>query len=156
MFEKYVLTFDRTHTMTAEALAAKFKYSPEIGDDVATEAEDHIEKCVYNPNLLILPHLNGEIDKADKRTLREIIEYTRFKYFTHYDVNYASYDFPVVADHCALPIFDIIHEAVVLKYITKSKGFKNIKKEPFIESEWEKKKIKHLPEVEKLYTALLK
>lgn len=155
MFEKYVLCFDRVHTMTGEGLASRFTYSPEIGDDVATEPEEHIDRCVYNPNLLILPQLDGKIDNLDKVELRKIIEFTRFKYFTLYDVNYASFEFPVVTDHCALPIFNESEEELVLKYITSFNGFKNIKKTPFVESEWEKKKLKYLPEVEKLYSAWL-
>lgn len=155
MFEKYVLTFDRSRTMTAEGLASRFTYSPEIGDDVSTEPEGHIDNCVYNPNLLILPQLDGKIDKDDKVTLRRLIELTRNRYFVKYDVNYASYEFPVVTDHCGLPITNETEEKVVLKYITAINGFKNIKKVPFVESEWDKKKITYLPEVEKLYSAWL-
>jgi hypothetical protein len=155
MFEKYVLTFERVHTMTAEGLASRFTYSPEIGDDTASEPEEHIDRCVYNPNLQILPYLDGKINKDDKITLRRIIEFTRNRYFVKYDVNYASYEFPVVTDHCGLPISTEAEEEVVLKYITTINGFKNIKKVPYVESEWEKKKLKYLPEVEKLYSGWL-
>ena len=154
-FEKYVLQFERVRTMTAEGLASRFTYSPEIGDDVSTEPETHIDKCVYNPNLLILPNLDGKIDKADKLALRRIIELTRNRYFVKYDVNYASFEFPVVTDHYGLPISTETEEKVVLKYITAINGFKNIKKTPFVESEWNIKKLKYMPEVEKLYSAWL-
>lgn len=154
-FEKYVLQFDRVHTATAEKLAAKIMNSPEFRDDVSTNPAEHIEKCVYNPNLNILPYLDGKIKDPDKFSMRKIIHYTRFKYYTHYDVNYASYEFPVVTDHCGLPISTEAEEEVVLKYITTINGFKNIKKAPFIESEWDMKKLKYLPEVEKVYSRFM-
>ena len=154
MFETYVLRFDRIRTTTAEALVAKLKYSPELGDTAAT-LEEHIEKCVYNPNLLILPYLDGKVSAIVKGDLRKVIEFTRFKYFTSFDVDYTTRDFPVVTDHCAIPIFNEVDEAIVLCYITTDNGFRNIKKIPFVESEWQKKEIKYLPEVEKLYSAWL-
>lgn len=146
-FEKYVLQFDRTYTMTADALAAKITNSPELGDDIPT-VEGHIGRCVYNPNLHIVSYLDGKIKGLDKVLLRRIVEYTRFRYFTPFDVDWASRELPVVTNHCALPIFDIDQEAIVLKYITKDNGFRNIKKIPFIETEWEKKKVRFLSEVE--------
>lgn len=154
-FEKYVLSFDRKHTATAEMLAAKFKYSAEFVNDTSTNPAEHIEKCVYNPNLNILPYLDGKIKDPDKFSMRKIIHYTRFRYYTHYDVDYASKEFPVVTDHCALPIFDEAKETVVLKYITTINGFKNIKKVPFVESEWNMKKLKYLPEVEEMYSRFI-
>lgn len=155
MFEKYVLTFDRKHTATAEMLAAKFKYSPELGDAASTDVNAHIERCVYNPNLRIVSYLDGAIKGLDKIPLRRITEYTRFRYFTHYDINYASNDFPVVTDHCALPIFDVDQEEIVMKYITSSNGFKNIKKIPFVENDWQKKEVTFLPEVERMYSRFI-
>ena len=155
MFEKYVLTFDRVHTMTAEGLAAKIKYSPEFRDDVSTNPAEHIDKCVYNPNLNILPHLDGKIRDPDKFSMRKIIHYSRFRYYTHYDVNYASFEFPVVTDHYSLPISTEAEETVVLKYITGFNGFKNIEKAPFVESEWIMKKVKYLPEVETMYSRFM-
>ena len=152
-FEKYVLCFERTHTATAEMLAAKIKYSAEFANDISPA--EHIEKCVYNPNLNILPYLDGKIRDPDKFVMRKIIHYTRFRYYTHYDINYASREFPVITDHCALPIFNEAKEAVVLKYITTNNGFKNIKKVPFVESEWDMKKIKYLPEVEEMYSRFM-
>ena len=118
-FEKYVLSFDRKHTATAEMLTAKIKYSPELGDDVAASAEEHLRRCVYNPNLHIVPYLGGKITRIDQVMMRRIAEYTRFRYFVHYDINYASKDSPVVTDHCALPIFNDDEELIVLKYITR-------------------------------------
>lgn len=152
MFEKYVLQFDRAHAATAEMLAAKFKYSPELGDTASTDPDTHIERCVYNPNLLILPYLDGKVSNIVKADLRKVIEFTRFRYFTHYDVDYASKEFPVVTDHCSLPIFNDVDEAIVRYYITTDNGFRNIKRSPFIESEWEKKKVSFLPEVEEMYS----
>lgn len=154
-FEKYVLCFERKHTTTPEMLAAKFTQSAELVDDVSTNPTEHIEKCVYNPNLNILPYLDGKIKDPDKFSMRKIIHYTRFRYYTHYDVDYTSKEFPVGTDHCALPIFDEAKEAVVLKYITTNNGFKNIKKGPFVESEWDMKKIKYLPEVEEMYSRFI-
>lgn len=154
-FEKYVLSFDRKHTATAEMLAAKFKYSPELGDVVSTDPTEHIDRCVYNPNLSILPFLNGKISDSDKRIMRKVIEFTRFKHYTSFDVNYASKDFPVVTDHCALVIFNQTEEAIVLKYITMSNGFRNIKMIDFNENEWEKKKVSFLPEVEEMYSRFM-
>lgn len=155
-FEKYVLCFERKDTLTNKILAAKIKDSPELVDDVSTNPTEHIEKCVYNPNLSIVPYLDGKIRDPDKFSMRKIIQYTRFKYYTNYDVNYTSKEFPVVTDHYSLPIFNNEQEDVVLKYITMSNGFRNIKRIPFVESEWVMKKVKYLPEVEKLYSALLK
>lgn len=151
-FQRYVLTFDRTFTMTAEGLAAKIKYSPELGEDVSTNPEEHIDRCVYNPNLRIVPYLDGKVTAADKVSLRKLIEFTRYKYFTSFDVDWASAEFPVVTNHHALPIFNDEQEAVVLKYITKDNGFKNIKKKEYIENDWQMKKVKYLPEVEKMYS----
>lgn len=153
MFEKYVLQFERFHTSIAEKLAAKIKYSPELGDDVSTNAEEHIMRSVYNPNLHILPFLDSKINNPyDKVDLRKVIEFTRLRYFTTFDVDYTEREFPVVCDHYELPIQNLFDEAVVLKYITESNGFKNIKKSPFIETEWEKKKVTFIPEVEKMYS----
>lgn len=154
-FEKYVLCFDRKHTATAEMLAAKFAQSPELVNDVSTNPTEHIEKCVYNPNLSIVPYLDGKIRDPDKFSMRKIIQYTRFKYYTHFDVNYASKEFPVVTDHYSLPIFNAEEEAIVLKYITTNNGFRNIKKVPFVESEWCMKKLKYLPEVEEMYSRFM-
>ena len=154
-FEKYVLCFDRKHTATAEMLAAKFKYSPELGDVVSADPTEHIGRCVYNPNLGILPFLHGKISDRDKRIMRKVIEFTRFKHYTSFDVNYASKDFPVVTDHCALPIFDVDQEEIVLKYITTSNGFRNIKKVEYIENDWQKKKVAFLPEVESMYSRFM-
>ena len=152
MFEKYVLSFDRTYTMTAEGLAAKMKYAPELGEDVSPTADEHIDRCVYNPNLRIVPYLDGKVTAADKVSLRKLIEFTRYKYFTSFDVDWASAEFPLVTDHSALPIFDVDQEEIVMKYITSSNGFKNIKRIAFIESEWDKKKVTFLPEVEEMYS----
>ena len=151
-FEKYVLCFERKHTTTPEMLTAKINQSPELVNDVSTNPTEHIEKCVYNPNLSIVPYLDGKMRDPDKFSMRKIIQYSRFKYYTHYDVNYASKEFPVVTDHYSLPIFNTEEEAVVLKYITKNNGFRNIKKVQFVESEWGMKKVKYLPEVETMYS----
>ena len=152
MFEKYVLTFDRVYTMTADGLAAKIKYSPELGEDVATNPEEHIDRCVYNPNLRLIPYLDGKISYIDKILLRRIVEYTRLRYFTPFDIDYGSQGFPVITNHHALPIFNDEQEELVLKYVTTANGFKNIKRIPFIESEWGMKKVSYLPEVEKMYS----
>lgn len=154
-FEKYVLSFDRTYTMTAEGLAAKMKYAPELGEDVSTTADEHIDRCVYNPNLRIVPYLDGKVTAADKVSLRKLIEFTRYKYFTSFDVDWASAEFPLVTNHCALPIFNIKQEELVLKYVTTANGFKNIKRTPFVESEWGMKKVSYLPEVEKMYSRFM-
>lgn len=154
-FKKYVLHFDRTHASTAEKLAAKFKYSPELEDNISTTAEGHIEKCVYNPNMNVLPYLGDKITAADKLTLRKIVEFTRFKYFTSFDVDYASREFPVVTDHYELPIFSEVEESVVLKYIKSANGFKNIKKSEYIENDWQKKEVTFLPEVERMYSRFM-
>ena len=151
-FEKYVLCFERKHTTTPEMLTAKINQSPELVNDASTNPAEHIEKCVYNPNLSIVPYLDSKLRDPDKFSMRKIIQYTRFKYYTNYDINYTSKEFPVVTDHCALPIFNIDQEAVVLKYITKNNGFRNIKKVQFVESEWGMKKVKYLPEVETMYS----
>ena len=153
-FKKYVLTFTRTHTTTTEKLSAKLKYSPELGDDVSTDVNAHIERSVYNPNLNILPYLGGKITRIDQVMMRRITEYTRFRYFVHYDINYASKS-PVVTDHCSLPIFNEEEETIVLKYIRSGNGFRNIKKVPFVESEWDKKKVTFLPEVEEMYSRFM-
>lgn len=155
-FEEYVLSFDRTYTMTAEGLAAKIKYSPELGEDVSTNPEEHIDRCVYNPNLRIVPYLDGKISDIDKILLRRIVEYTRLRYFTPFDIDYGSQRFPVITNRHALPIFNDEQEAVVLKYITKDNGFKNIKKKEYIENDWQMKKVKYLPEVEKMYANFMK
>lgn len=152
MFEKYVLTFDRVYTMTADGLAAKIKYSPELGEDVATNPEEHIDRCVYNPNFRLIPYLDGKISDIDKILLRRIVEYTRLRYFTPFDIDWASAEFPLVTNHHALPILNIKQEELVLKYVTTANGFKNIKRVPFIESEWGMKKVSYLPEVEKMYS----
>lgn len=128
---------------------------PELVNDVSTNPTEHIEKCVYNPNLSIVPYLDGKIRDPDKFSMRKIIQYTRFKYYTHFDVNYASKEFPVVTNHYSLPIFNTEEEAIVLKYITTNNGFRNIKKVPFVESEWCMKKLKYLPEVEEMYSRFM-
>lgn len=153
-FQKYVLSFDRSYTMTAEGLAAKMKYAPELGDDIPT-VEGHIDRCVYNPNLHIVSYLDGKIKGLDKVLLRRIVEYTRLRYFTPFDIDYASRELPVVTNHCALPIFDVDQEAVVLKYINQNNGFKNIKKKEYIENDWQKKHVTFLPEVESMYSRFL-
>ena len=152
MFEKYVLTFDRAYTMTADGLAAKIKYAPELAEDISTNVEDHIDRCVYNPNLRIVPYLDGKISDIDKVLLRRIVEYTRLRYFTPFDIDWASRELPVVTNHCALPIFDVDQEAVVLKYINQNNGFRNTKKKEYIETDWQKKHVTFLPEVEKMYS----
>lgn len=151
-FEKYVLNFEIVRTTAAEMLAAKIKYSPELGDVVAASAEEHLRRCVYNPNLHIVPYLGGKITRIDQVMMRRIAEYTRFRYFVHYDINYASKESPVVTDHCSLPIFNEEEETIALKYIRSGNGFRNIKKVPFVESEWDKKKVTFLPEVEEMYS----
>jgi len=152
MFEKYALCFTRTHASTAEKLAAKIKYSPELGDAVSMDPNTHIDRCVYNPNLSIVPYLEGKISMIDAVMLRRITEFTRLKYFTSFDVNYGSAEFPVVTDHYKLPVLNEPDEKLVLKYITKNNGFRNIKKVPFVESEWDKKKVTFLPDVEEMYS----
>jgi hypothetical protein len=117
---------------------------------------EHIKKSVYNPNLRIVPYLDDKIRDPDKIALRKIIEFTRFKYFTSFDVDYTSGEFPVVTNHCELPIFTEYQESVVLKYITTSNGFKNIEKKEYIENDWQMKKVKYLPEVEKMYSNFMK
>lgn len=154
MFEKYVLQFDRTYTMTADALAAKITNSPELGDDIPT-VEGHIDRCVYNPNLRIVSCLDGKIKGLDKVLLRRIVEYTRFRYFTPFDVDWGSRELPVVTNHCALPIFDVDQEAVVLKYINQNNGFRNIKKKEYIETDWQKKHVTFLSEVESMYSRFM-
>ena len=154
MFEKYVLSFDRTYTMTAEGLEAKIKYAPELAENVST-ADEHINNAVYNPNLRIVPYLDGKIRDPDKLILRRVVEFTRFRYFTSFDVDYTSGEFPVVTNHCELPIFTEYQESVVLKYINKDNGFRNIKKKEYIENDWQMKKVKYLPEVEKMYSRFL-
>lgn len=155
MFREYVLSFDRAYTMTAEGLAAKIKYAPELGEDISTNMEDHIDRCVYNPNLRIVPYLDGKISDIDKVLLRRIVEFTRFRYFTSFDVDYTSGEFPVVTNHCELPIFTEYQESVVLKYINKDNGFRNIKNKEYIENDWQMKKLKYLPEVEKVYSRFM-
>ena len=151
-FEKYVLCFTRAHASTAEKLAAKIKYSPELGDAASTDVNAHIERCVYNPNLSIVPYLEGKISKIDAVMLRRITEFTRLKYFAPFDVDYGSAEFPVVTDHYKLPILNEPDSKLVLKYVSEHNSFKNIKKIPFVETEWEKKKVTFLPDVEEMYS----